>query len=105
LIEEGAVDDERFARRYAEDKRELADWGPDRIREALSSRGIDRDLVEAAVSEADSEQIVRAQKLLASRTAEVDSEQGRARALALLGRRGFPLEVAYEAVRARERAA
>ena len=31
LIEAGAIDDAGFARRYAEDKRQLAGWGPDRI--------------------------------------------------------------------------
>ena len=39
LTEVGELDDERFARRYAEDKRELRGWGAERIREALLSRG------------------------------------------------------------------
>ena len=34
---------------------------------------------------------------------EVADEAGRKRALALLARRGYPLEVAYDAVRAYER--
>ena len=41
LLEAGALDDERFARRFAEDKRELRGWGPDRIAEALRARGVD----------------------------------------------------------------
>ena len=49
LLEAGAVDDERFARRFAEDKRELRGWGPDRITEALCARGIDETLIEVAV--------------------------------------------------------
>jgi regulatory protein len=106
LVEAGAIDDEHFAFRYAEDKRALARWGPDRIREALSTRGIAPDLIEAAIAAEDaSEEVARAEELLAERAAEVDTDQGRARALALLARRGYPLEVAYEAVRARERAA
>ena len=106
LIEAGALDDERFALRFAEDKRELAGWGPERIRDALSTRGLDPALVEEAASaEAVADQVRRAQELLARRGADIADEQGRARALALLARRGFPLEVAYEAVRARERAA
>ena len=40
LFETEVLDDERFARRYAEDKRELSGWGPDRIREALLGRGV-----------------------------------------------------------------
>ena len=39
LIEAGALDDERFAARFAEDKRELRGWGPERIRGALAARG------------------------------------------------------------------
>ena len=31
LAEAGAIDDASFARRYADDKRLLAGWGPDRI--------------------------------------------------------------------------
>ena len=53
LVEIGELDDERFARRYAEDKRELRGWGPERIREALPRAGIVSGLVEAAL-EADS---------------------------------------------------
>ena len=39
LVAAGALDDARFARRFAEDKRELRGWGPERIREALAERG------------------------------------------------------------------
>ena len=39
LVETGGLDDERFARRFAEDKRELRGWGPERIREALGRAG------------------------------------------------------------------
>lgn len=106
MIEAGALDDERFARRYAEDKRELAGWGPERIREALAARGLADDLIEAALAdEDDGEQLRRALSLLEERSTAVATEAERQRALALLARRGFPLELAYEAVRERERAA
>ena len=104
LVEDGSIDDERFARRYAEDKRELAGWGPERIREALSSRGISADLIEAALAaESEDEVVARASALLARSGTEVADERGRKRALAQLTRRGFPLEAAYDAVRALER--
>jgi regulatory protein len=104
LVEDGSIDDERFARRYAEDKRELAGWGPERIREALSSRGISADLIEAALAaESEDEVVARASALLARSGTEVADEGGRKRALAQLARRGFPLEAAYDAVRALER--
>ena len=50
LVEDGSIDDERFARRYAEDKRELAGWGPDRIREALAERGVPEELIAEAIA-------------------------------------------------------
>jgi regulatory protein len=104
LVEAGALDDERFARRYAEDKRALAGWGPDRIGKALAARGLSEALIEAALAEeSEADQVRRASELLEQREAGVGSEKERARALALLARRGFELEVAYEAVRARER--
>src|SRR4029079_8986884 len=40
LLESGGLDDADFARRFAEDKRELKGWGPDRISEALRARGV-----------------------------------------------------------------
>jgi regulatory protein len=104
LVEDGSIDDERFARRYAEDKRELAGWGPDRIRAALADRGTPEDLIETALGAEDEEAVVaRATAMLSRSGTEVADERGRQRALAQLARRGFPLEAAYDAVRALER--
>ena len=105
LAEIGALDDERYANRFAEDKRELGGWGPDRIARELSARGVSRDLIDAAVAwEGEPEQARRAARLLEARGADLSSDQGRNRALGLLARRGFGLEVGYEAVRLAERA-
>jgi regulatory protein len=104
LVEDGSIDDERFARRYAEDKRELAGWGPDRIRAALVERGTPEDLIDAALGAEDEDEVVaRATAVLSRSGTEVADERGRRRALAQLARRGFPLEAAYDAVRALER--
>jgi regulatory protein len=104
LAEAGAVDDERFARRFAEDKRELAGWGPDRIAESLAKRGISQELIDAALAaETDDELAGRAAELLVRSGAEVTGERGRQRALGLLVRRGFPLEIAYDAIRGLQR--
>jgi regulatory protein len=103
LLEAGALDDDRFARRFAEDKRELRGWGPDRIGEALRARGVDEEQIAAAVSEEGSDAVLeRAIAVLEEVGAEVDDEASRARALSLLARRGYPLECAYDAVRALE---
>jgi regulatory protein len=102
----GEIDDERFARRYAEDKRELAGWGAERIREALEARGVAREHVEAAVAGDDhGDQVARAVGLLARRATSLATDTERSRALAYLARRGYGYEIAYEAVRQAGRAA
>jgi regulatory protein len=100
LTEAGELDDERFARRYAEDKRELRGWGAERIREALASRGVPGPLVEVALEdESHGAQLGRASDLLVRRRQPLDADADRARALGYLTRRGYEYEVAYEAVR------
>jgi regulatory protein len=101
LVATGTLDDLRFARRYAEDKRELRGWGPERIRESLASRGVAPDLVETVLGDDDhTDQIERAIQLLERRGEGLDGDRERSRALAYLTRRGYEHEVAYEAVRA-----
>jgi len=100
LIEAGELDDERFARRYAEDKRELRGWGAERIREALASKGLAPALIEQVLADDDrGAQLERAATLLAKRGRALAGESDRARALGFLTRRGYDYEVAYEAVR------
>ena len=100
LMKAGAINDASFAHHYAEDKRNLAGWGPDRISRALESRGVPRGHIEAALEGEDPEmQLERAVTLLGERGLACDSERERERALGLLVRRGYSLELAYEAVR------
>jgi regulatory protein len=102
----GQLDDARFARRYADDKRELAGWGSERIREALLARGVAPEHIEPAVAaDGHAEQLERASELLVRRAEPLDSERSRARALGYLTRRGYSYEIAHEALRAYERAA
>jgi regulatory protein len=105
LGEIGQLDDGHFARRYAEDKRELSGWGAERIADALRERGIGPDAIGAALGTgagAD-EEAERAARLLAGRGDPLGDELGRSRAFAYLRRRGYPAEVAYDAVRRAER--
>jgi len=78
LVEIGELDDERFAERFAEDKRELRGWGPERIRAA---------------------------RLLRERGQPLTDDRARSRALEFLARRGYDYEVAYAAIRLAERRA
>ena len=104
LVAAGTLDDARFAARYAEDKRELAGWGSERIRAALLERGVEHEEVEAALAgDDDATEADRAAALLRERGADLGDEAARGRALGLLARRGYSSDVAYEAIRLVER--
>jgi regulatory protein len=106
LIASGGLDDGSFAARFAEDKRQLAGWGPERIREALEGRGVAPEQIDSALAGEDEASLLgRAVAALSNRGMACESEAARARALAFLARRGYPLETAYDAVRRREAAA
>src|SRR5215211_2929629 len=51
LQQQGYLDDAGFAARFAEDKRELEGWGPERIERRLLQAGVDRDLVRATLGD------------------------------------------------------
>lgn len=106
LIELDQLDDERYASLFAQDKRELFGWGPGRIRSALLDKGVPRSIAEAAAgSESHSELAERAAELIVTRGDQLWDDSGRGKALAFLARRGYELEVAYDAVRLAERRA
>ena len=105
LIETGYLDDARYAMRFAEDRRELDDWGADRIARRLRALGVGEAEVAAALSAqgTDSERDA-AIALLRRRLREApQTDRDRERALGLLVRKGYDLDLAYEAVRAFER--
>ena len=100
LVSTGVLDDARYARRYAEDKRQLKRWGSERIRAALLDRGVCHDDIDGALGELGSEQETeQAVELLRERGAGLEDRLERQRALGLLVRRGYDSEVAYEAIR------
>jgi regulatory protein len=107
LAREGHLDDARYARTFTEDRRALDGWGPERIERALLAAGVDGELVAAALGARDaSDELDAAMALLRRRCREVPTtDRGRERALGVLVRKGYELELAYEAVRAFERAA
>ena len=106
LSEAGLLDDARYARRFAEDKRELERWGSERIARELQRRGVLSDLIEAAIAGRSREsELSRALLVLEGRLPPPGGDRERDRAWRLLVRRGYETEVAYEAVRLYERAA
>ena len=103
----GYLDDARYARTFAEDRRTLDAWGPQRIERRLLELGVDREHVAAALGERDGGlELEAAVEVLRRRWRAVPStERERERALGVLVRKGYDLELAYDAVRAFERAA
>ncbi len=101
LREQGYLDDARFAQRFAADRRTLDGWGSARIEAALRAAGIAPEHVEAACGgRGGEEELAAALALLRRRLAlPPGDDHERQRALALLVRRGFELELAYAAVR------
>jgi regulatory protein len=105
LQNQGYLDDGRYAQRFAEDRRTIDAWGPERIERRLLAVGVDPALIAAALGERGAaEELEAAVAVLRRRfpRAPVD-DRARDRALSLLVRKGYELELAYDAVRAYER--
>jgi len=102
LMRQGYLDDARYARVFADDRRSLDGWGSERIERTLLAAGVDRELVADALGARDAgDELDAAVALLRRRCREVPAtERERDRALALLLRKGYDLELAYDAVRA-----
>jgi regulatory protein len=105
LVGTGLLDDARFARHFAGDKRDLEQWGSARIAGELDRRGIDAEQIAAVVAETDRRgELETARVLLERRLPRAPrDDRERDRAWRLLVRRGYEPELAYEAVREHER--
>ena len=105
LHEQGYLDDAAYARRFAEDRRRLDAWGSERIERRLLGLGVAPEHVAAAVALEDPRwELDAALHLLRRRFPEPPrDDRGRSRALGVLVRRGYDLELAHDALRAHER--
>jgi regulatory protein len=101
LAEGGYVDDARYARRFAEDRRRLDAWGADRIERRLLALGVAREQIAAALAQQGSgAELEAAVALLARRFPAVPATpRERDRALGVLVRKGYDLELAHDALR------
>jgi regulatory protein len=99
LSRSGYLDDARYARMFAQDRRELDSWGRERIARTLAGRGIERELIDAALEDEPADE-ARASALLRRRFPSPPEDlRDRERALGMLLRKGYDSEVAYSAVR------
>src|SRR5689334_11326362 len=91
----GYVDDAGFARRFAEDRRNLDGWGADRIERRLNELGVDRHHIRNALAQDDGHDELAAATALLQRRFPTPPEtpRDRERALGFLVRKGYELEL------------
>lgn len=105
MVSLGLVDDAGYARRFAEDRRLLDQWGSERIAGDLARRGIDRETIESALGGIErADELATAIEMLNRRyQVPFGGDRDRDKAWRMLVRRGYEAELAYEAVRRHER--
>ncbi|MGH2948853.1 MAG: regulatory protein RecX [Solirubrobacteraceae bacterium] len=101
LCEQGYLDDARYAHRFAEDRRRLDGWGAERIERRLHALGVAPDHIAAAVAEQDAgSELDAALALLRRRFPDPPATpRDLERALGVLVRKGYELELAHDALR------
>jgi regulatory protein len=101
LCEQGYLDDARYAHRFADDRRRLDGWGAERIEQRLRSLGVDAELIASAVASQDHETELDAALTILRRRFPQPPATPRdcERALGVLVRKGYELELAHEAIR------
>jgi regulatory protein len=101
LLDGGFVDDAGYARRFVEDRRRLDGWGSERIARRLRELGVAPELVAAALGEHDGPSELEAALALLRRRVPVvpATPRERDRALGMLVRKGYELELAHDALR------
>jgi regulatory protein len=101
LVEGRFLDDADYARRFTEDRRHLDGWGSERIERRLKALGVEDEHIRAAVGERTAEgEMDAALELLRRRFPDPPADpRERNRALGVLARKGFELELAYDALR------
>jgi regulatory protein len=100
LVEDHVLDDARYAELFVTDKRNLEQWGSERIRRGLSEHGVEREIAERALAAADA-------GTGGGWPGTTDDDGGPrgelGRALELLRRKGYESELALDALAAHTR--
>lgn len=100
LLEDGYVDDLRYAGAYAREKSSLSGWGRVKIAAMLRSRGIDRSVIEEALGEIESEKAsARLSRLVSAKAAALKGDPAiRLKLLRFILSRGYTYEEASSAL-------
>jgi regulatory protein len=67
LIESGYINEERYARAFANDKLIIDKWGPQKVRQALRQKGIKETLISKAISDKNIDQEAVVSELLSKK--------------------------------------
>lgn len=99
----GLIDDGRFARLWIDERLRRRPAGLSLLRRELRQKGIDAEVVEAALEESasregESERAYEALRRQSHRYARLDRDAAHRRMVAFLGRRGFGQAVIYQVV-------
>jgi len=95
------VDDAGYAQRFADDRRRLDGWGAGRIERRLRELGVEDAAIAPALAEQDPETELDAAVALLEQRFPVapETRRDRDRALGMLVRKGYALELATDALR------
>ena len=96
LVKEKFIDDLRYSSAFARDKASLAGWGQTKIRYMLSSKGISKEVMTAALGEIDGEKAAdKLERLMANKFKSLkDDPQCRLKMLRFALGRGYDYEEA-----------
>lgn len=101
LVQERYVDDMRYASAFARDKAAIAGWGDVKIRFMLSSKGIARETIDAALEEVDRNRAAsRLEKLIENKYRSLkDDPQWRLKLLRFAMGRGYAYDDVNDVIR------
>ncbi len=104
----GFIDDARYARLFAEDKRRLQGWGGRRIRMQLSRDGIDREILDALFADDEAalnapSELEAALELLRRKRPDLSDPKVKSRMAGMLARRGIASSTVFQALREHQR--
>ncbi|MCQ2307527.1 MAG: RecX family transcriptional regulator [Bacteroidales bacterium] len=104
LINEGFIDDERFAHTFVRSKIHLKKWGVNKIRMSLKMKGISDDIISEALSEIDldfyREDLIKILK--AKKINESDDFKRKAKLAQYAIQKGYEPALVWEAVKSLE---